>query len=173
MNDSAARRHPLHVAGRDGVAVSHAVAMFHRPGQNIRDCFNAAMRMPGKSRQIIFRNVVAKIVEQKKWVEFFRISKAESAAQMHARAFQRGLGLNQLFNWRDRHNASLGRTLWMSIPPSTILVTAGFAAFTTNTSHVYCCSSAGTDSRGTLLCSPSARRTVLPSPSKPFKNSGL
>ena len=66
VNDAAAGGHPLHVAGGDGAAVAHAVTMLDRPGQNVRDGLNAAMRMPRKSREIIFGQLIAEIIEQKK-----------------------------------------------------------------------------------------------------------
>src|SRR4029077_135737 len=48
MDDAAAGRHPLHVTGRDGAAVAHAVAMLHPSGQNVSDRLNAAHRRPRK-----------------------------------------------------------------------------------------------------------------------------
>ena len=103
MNNAAARRHPLHVSGGDSAAVTHAVAMLHRSRQHIRDCLDPAMRMPRKSGEIVFGNVVAKIIEQQKRVEVLSISEAESAAQVHARAFKRWLRLNDSLHWSNRH----------------------------------------------------------------------
>ena len=69
MDDAAAGGHPLHVAGGDGAAISHAVAMLHRSGENISDGFDAAMRMPGKSREIVLGDIVAEIVQQQEGIE--------------------------------------------------------------------------------------------------------
>ena len=66
MNDAAAGGHPLNVAGSDGAVIAHAVAMLDRSGQHIGDGLNAAMRMPGKSGEIVLRNVVAEVVEQQR-----------------------------------------------------------------------------------------------------------
>jgi hypothetical protein len=73
------RGHPLDVAGRDGAAVPHAVAMLHGPGQHVGDRLDPAVRMPGKARQVILRNVVAEIVEQQERIEVGRVAEAERA----------------------------------------------------------------------------------------------
>ncbi len=99
VDDAAARGHPLHVAGADRAMVAHAVAMLDGPGQHVRDGLDAAVRMPRKARQIILRNVIAEIVEQQERIEVGGVAETERAAQMHARAFERGLGLNKPFNW--------------------------------------------------------------------------
>src|ERR1700693_2715955 len=104
MDDAAAGRHPLHIAGGDGTAVSHAVAVLDRSGQHIRDGLNAAVRMPGKARQIILGNVVAEIVEKEERISLLRVSKAEGAAQMHARALKSRLRLDQALHWAYGHD---------------------------------------------------------------------
>jgi hypothetical protein len=69
VDDAAAGGHPLHVARRDHAPVPHAVAVLHGPGQHVGDGLDAAVRMPGKPRQIVLRAVVAKIVEQQERIE--------------------------------------------------------------------------------------------------------
>ena len=49
--------------------------------------------MPGKAGEIVVGNVVAEVVEQQERIELGGVAEAERAAQMHARAFHRGLGL--------------------------------------------------------------------------------
>jgi hypothetical protein len=44
--------------------------------------------MPGKAREIIFRNVITEIVEQEKGIEVGSIAETEGAAEMNARAFE-------------------------------------------------------------------------------------
>ncbi len=95
MDDAAARRHPLDVAGGDGAAVSHAVAMLHGSRENVGDGFDAAVRMPREAGQIILGNVVAEIVEQQERIEIGGVAEAECAAQMHACAFEGRLGLDE------------------------------------------------------------------------------
>jgi len=90
MDNAAAGGHPLDVACGDGTTISHAVAVFHRSGEDVGNGFDAAVRMPGKSRRILGWDVAAEIIEQQKRVEFGRIAKAEPTAQMDARAFEGG-----------------------------------------------------------------------------------
>ena len=80
VNDAAARGHPLHVSRRNGATVPHAVAMFDRAGQNISNCFDTAVRVPGKSGQVILGNVIAEVVEQQERIEFGGVTKTEGAA---------------------------------------------------------------------------------------------
>src|ERR1700686_376989 len=103
MNDAAARRHPLNVARSDGAVVAHAVAMLDGSGEDVGDGLDAAMRMPRKSRGIIFRNVIAKIVQKQKRIEIGSVAEAECAAQMHARAIARRFGSDQAFYRANRH----------------------------------------------------------------------
>ena len=108
VDDAPARRHPLEVAGGDGAAVAHAVAVLDGSGEDVGDGFDAAMRMPREAGQVIGRNVVAEVIEQEEGVEVGRVAEAERAAQMHARAFEGGLGLDQTFDRSDGHNNLLG-----------------------------------------------------------------
>ena len=103
MDDAAARRHPLHVAGGDGAMVPHAVAMLDGAGEDVGDGLDAAVRMPREARQVILRNVVAEIVEQQEGVEIGRVAEAERAAQVYARAFQGGLGFDEPLNGSKGH----------------------------------------------------------------------
>ena len=63
VEDSAAGSHPLHVAGGHLALVAKAVAVFHRAGEHVGDRLNSSVRMPWKSRQIVFGVVVAEIVQ--------------------------------------------------------------------------------------------------------------
>src|ERR1700732_2293423 len=103
MDDAAARRHPLNVAGRDGTAVAHAITVLNSSRQDIRDGFDPAMRVPREPSQIILGNVVAEIVQEKEWIEVGCIAESESAAKMHASAFERRLGLNESLNGPNGH----------------------------------------------------------------------
>lgn len=55
-------------------------------------------RMPRKTRGAIFRNVIAKIVQKEKRVEFGRVAEAECATQMHACAVARRFGFDEAFD---------------------------------------------------------------------------
>src|SRR5205807_5352193 len=58
------------------------------------DGLDAAVGMPGKSRAIVFRTIVAEVVEQEEWIELAGIPEAEGATQLHARTFDCRFGLN-------------------------------------------------------------------------------
>src|SRR6267378_177194 len=106
MNDPAACGHPLHVAGGDRAAISHAVAVFNGSSKNIRDGFDTAMGMPWEARQVVLRNIVAEVIEQEERVEVLGGAEAECAAQMHTGAFEGRLGLDEPLYGSNRHGAS-------------------------------------------------------------------
>src|SRR4051794_20692397 len=106
MDNAAARGHPLHVTRRDGSAIAHTVTMLHSAGEYVGDGLNAAMRMPGKARKVILRNIIAKIIQQQKRIEVFGITESERAPKMHTCALSGGFGLDQLLYRTDRHKAS-------------------------------------------------------------------
>src|SRR5579864_667733 len=101
VQDSAACGHPLHVAGGHLALVAEAIAVFNRTGKHIGDGLDPAMRMPGKSRQVVCGIVVAEIVQQQKWIELLGLAEAEGALQLYARALDCRLGLNDLFYWAE------------------------------------------------------------------------
>ncbi len=80
VQDAAAGSHPLHIAGRELAAIAQTVAMIDGSCENIGDGLDAAMRVPGKTGAIIFRAIVAKIVEQQERIEFAGVSEAEGPA---------------------------------------------------------------------------------------------
>jgi hypothetical protein len=83
--------------------VAHAVAVLDGSGQHVGDGLDAAVRVPGKAGQVILGNVVAEIVEQQERIEIGGVAEAECAAQMHSRAFERGLGLDEAFDGSNGH----------------------------------------------------------------------
>src|SRR5262249_9140526 len=99
----------LHIAGRDRPAVPHAVPMLYRPGENIGDRLDPAMRMPRKPRQVILRNVVAEVIEQQKRIEIRRVTKTKGAAKMHAGPFDGRLGADETFDGTDGHGWISGK----------------------------------------------------------------
>jgi hypothetical protein len=62
--------------------------------KDIGDGLNAAMRMPGESGKVIFRNIIAEVIEEEERVEIRGSPEPERAAKVHARSLQRWLGLN-------------------------------------------------------------------------------
>ena len=87
MQNAAAGRHPLHVAGSEIAAIAQAVAVLDAARQHVSNGLDAAMRMPRKAGPVIVRPVVAEIVEQKERIEFAGIAEAEGAIEFHAGAF--------------------------------------------------------------------------------------
>jgi len=101
MENTAARCHPLHIAGGHFAFVAQAVSVLDRAGKYISDGLDAAMRMPGKSRNIIFRMLIAKIIQQQEGIEILGFAETEGALQFNAGAFDRRLRLNNLFYWAE------------------------------------------------------------------------
>ena len=79
MQNSTPGRHPLHVTGPECAPVSQTVAVVDAARQHIGDGLDTPVRMPGKSRAVIFRTVVAEVVEEKEWIEVAGITETEGA----------------------------------------------------------------------------------------------
>ena len=108
VDDAAAGGHPLDVAGGDGAAVAHAVAVLDGAGEDVGDGFDAAMRMPGEAGEVIVGNVVAEIVEQEEGIEVGGVAEAERAAEMDARAFDGGFGFDEALDGSNGHDGLQG-----------------------------------------------------------------
>src|SRR4029077_8618292 len=106
MNYAAAGGHPLHVARGNGAMIAHAVAVFDSSGENIGDRLDPTMRMPRESLQIVFRYVIAEVVEQQERIELIGAAEPERAAEMDSCSFERWFGLNQALHRTDRHGRS-------------------------------------------------------------------
>jgi hypothetical protein len=78
--------------------------VFDSPGENISDRFDTSVRVPGKARQIVFWDVVSKVVEQEKGVEVRRVAKTKCPPQVHTRTFHRRLGADKPLNRPNRHS---------------------------------------------------------------------
>ena len=113
MQDAAARRHPLHVAGIEIAAIAEAVAVLDGAGQHISNGLDAAMRMPRKAGAIIVGPVIAEIVEQKERIEFGRVAEAEGAVELDAGALDDGLRRHDAFHRPDGHDVV---PFWMVCP---------------------------------------------------------
>jgi len=103
VDNPAPRRHPLDVAGGDGAAVPHAIAVLHGSGENVRDGFDPAVGVPREARQVVRGNVIAEVVEEQEGIDFRRVAEAEGASQPHAGALARGLRLRDLSDRSNRH----------------------------------------------------------------------
>src|SRR5882762_10837484 len=89
-----------------GPLVSEAVTMVHRPREDVGDGFDAAMRVPGKPRQVILGVLIAKVVEQKERIEVFGVAEAECAAQPHTGALDGRLRLQYSLDRSNGHGCS-------------------------------------------------------------------
>src|SRR5215831_9634605 len=69
VENAASGRHPLHVSNPEGPAVAQAVAVIDGAGEHIRNGLNAPMRVPWKPGAVVLGTIVAKVVQQKEWVE--------------------------------------------------------------------------------------------------------
>src|SRR5687767_14869272 len=106
MEDAAAGRHPLHVAGAHAAAIAQAVPVLDRAGEDVGDRLHAAMRVPRKPRDVVVGVVVAEIVEQEKRIEVGGVAKTEGTAQVDAGAFERRHRFGDVFDGADRHISS-------------------------------------------------------------------
>src|SRR5262249_9456537 len=87
--------------------VPDAVAVLDGSGEDVRDRLDAAVRMPREAGEVVFGDVVAEVVEEQERVEVGRVAEAERAAQMHSRAFDGRLGLDEPFDRSQRHETGL------------------------------------------------------------------
>ena len=88
MDDPAPGGHPLHVTGGNRTLVAHAVAVLDCPGQHIRNRFNSTVWVPWEPCQIVFRDVITEIIEQKKGIEVLGVSKTKGPPKVHAGTFE-------------------------------------------------------------------------------------
>ena len=86
MNNPASRSHPLNITGGNDTPISDAVAVLDGTRKNLGDGFDATMRMPRESGEIILRLIVSKIVQEKERINVCRIAEAECAVKVHTRA---------------------------------------------------------------------------------------
>src|SRR5260221_303361 len=70
--------------------------------------------MPRKSRQIILRHIVPKIIQQQKRIKIRCVPETEGPAQMHARSFAGRLRFHKPLYGSNGHG-SLPRKAWISI----------------------------------------------------------
>ena len=101
VQDAASGGHPLHIARGHLALVAEAVAVLDRTGEYVRNRLDPAVRMPGKSRQVIFRIVIAKVVQEQERIEILGLAEAEGALQLHTGALDGGLRLTDLSNWAE------------------------------------------------------------------------
>src|ERR1051326_1947150 len=105
VDDAAAGSHPLDIAGVDAPVIAEAVAVLDRSRQNIGNRFDASVRVPRESSQVILWIVVAEIVQQQERVKVGSVAKAECAPQMDAGSFNGRFGFNQSLDRSQGHSS--------------------------------------------------------------------
>src|SRR5262249_44043075 len=103
MDDAASGRHPLDVAGRNRAAVAKTVTMLDGPREDVRDRFNAAMRMPREAIEIVLGHVVPEVIEQEKRIVIGGLSEAQRGTKVAASALERRLGCEHFLDGSNRH----------------------------------------------------------------------
>src|SRR5262245_14171433 len=106
VEDAAASRHPLNVAGTKTPSIPEAVAVLDRPGKHVGDGLNAAVGMPREPSEIRVGVVVSEIVEQQKRIVFSRVTEPERAAQPDSCAFECGFGRGNVLDGSDGHGGA-------------------------------------------------------------------
>jgi hypothetical protein len=69
MNNTAPGCHPLRVTGGYDTLVPHAVSMLHISVQDIGDCFDPTMWVPGESGTVMIGVVGTEIVKHQERIE--------------------------------------------------------------------------------------------------------
>src|SRR5690349_5883671 len=103
MDDASAGRHPLDVASGDDAVIPHAVAVLDVSGEDVGNRLDAAVRMPWKTGQVIFRNVIAKVIQEEERVKVRGGAEAEGATQVDTRSLQGWLGLDEPLHRSNGH----------------------------------------------------------------------
>jgi hypothetical protein len=88
----------LHIASGHFALVAETVAVLDRTREYVGNRLDPAVRMPGKSRNVIFRILIAEVVQQQEWIEILGFAEAEGALQLYASTLDCGFRLNDLFN---------------------------------------------------------------------------
>jgi hypothetical protein len=74
--------------------IAQAIPVFNGAGQDVGDRFNPPMRVPGKTGEVILRQIISKIIQEQERIELGRVAEPESPAQTHPGTFQRRLRFN-------------------------------------------------------------------------------
>ena len=96
VDDPAPRRHPLDIPGGDNALVSHTVPMFHISPENISDCLNAPMRMPGKTLHKVLRIVGPEVIQQQKRVKHRHLAESKHPFEVNPGTLNGGLAFPNL-----------------------------------------------------------------------------
>ena len=97
MNDAVTGGHPLRAARAEMAVVAEAVAMLHRAVDHVRHGLESAVRMRRESRRRSRPGMSEwNLVEQEERIEHGQRARSERAVELDARAFEGGLGADEL-----------------------------------------------------------------------------
>src|SRR6185312_14720637 len=105
MQNAAAGRHPLHISGSHLALVAETIAVLHRTREHVGDGLDAAMRMPGKTGEIVPGILVPEIIQQQERVEVFGFSEPKGTLELYPCALDGRRGANDFFDWTKGHRA--------------------------------------------------------------------
>src|SRR5207253_918020 len=90
VEDAAAGRHPLDVAGADRALVTERVSVLHLALQDDRDGFDPAVRMVRKARLVVGRLRRLEMVEEQERVQMVELPRADASTQRRGSSSARG-----------------------------------------------------------------------------------
>jgi hypothetical protein len=77
--------------------------MLDGSSEHVSDRLNSAVWVPGKTSEVVFRDIIPEVVKQEEGIEVRCIAEAERAAEMYAGAFESRFGLDESLHWPDGH----------------------------------------------------------------------
>src|SRR5207249_404981 len=92
VEDTAAGRHPLDVAGADRALVTERVSVLHLALPDDRDGFDPAVRMVRKARLVVGRLRRLEMVEEQERVQMVELPRADASTQVDTGALDDGFG---------------------------------------------------------------------------------
>src|SRR6266481_5450739 len=109
VHDAAPSSHPLNIAGTDTSGVAERVFVVHDAGKNVGHGFNSAMGMQRETGFVVAPLRGSKVVQQQKRIEIVQGLRSNASLQLHTRAFDDRLRLNDLLDrsWYWLHDGPL------------------------------------------------------------------
>jgi hypothetical protein len=119
VEDAAAGRHPLDVAGADASLMAERVAVAHLTLAHERHGLDPAVRVIGEAGPIVRRLDRLEVVEQEEWVEVIEAPGADAAPEVDPGALHDRLWRHDdlAHSSRRRHGQGL-QCVWLASTPS-------------------------------------------------------
>ena len=87
VEDARPSSHPLNITSAQSASVAETVAMFDGAVENVSDRFDAAMRVPRETADVVIGMIAAEIIEHQKRVKLARIMETKGTVQTNACTF--------------------------------------------------------------------------------------